>query len=514
MPSEKKAKLIQIIIPIIIIILATLMAFLIDTLGVQFLSQMRVVFNVVFYLYVISACLIIFFEEKSPGKMMSWLLVLILFPGVGLLAYLLFGRSFRKKYRVKTKKVSEYPEWLEDTARRDLNWVSNVDHEVEPICRTLIRLLQNNSDSRLLLYNEVKIMADGGITFVNMLEEMEKAKHVINFEFFIVKDDKLGNTFKELLIKKAKEGVEVNFLYDAVGSWKLSNEYKESLREAGVNVKPFLPNFAPFISRDMNYRNHRKILTIDGQVGFMGGLNIGDEYVGNKEKFGYWRDTHMMFKGESVYALNTIFLDDWEFSGGKVSSLSLHYPKQEIKKHVLMQIASSGPDSDKHVIMQAYFKMIAMARKNIFIESPYLVPEESLLTALKTAALSGVDVRIVIPSIADHFMVYWANQSYIEDLLESGVKIYYYKGGFIHSKSLLVDDLCASVGTANLDIRSMELNFEVNAFIYDKDVIKDLRKDFEEDLYRSELIKLEEFKKRKTYRKVLEAFGRLVSPLQ
>jgi cardiolipin synthase len=221
-----------------------------------------------------------------------------------------------------------------------------------------------------------------------------------------------------------------------------------------------------------------------------------------------------MIEGDAVYDLNNIFIADWEFSGGSIEDLKKHYPQHPVKKQTLMQIASSGPDSDKHVIKQAYFKMIATAKKNIYIESPYLVPEDSLMVALKTAALSGVDVKIIIPYIADHFMVYWANQSNIQDLLESNVEIYYYKGGFIHSKSLLVDDICASVGTANLDIRSMELNFEVNAFIYDESVVRDLRSDFEEDLYRSEKIELEEFKKRKSYRKVLEAFGRLVSPLQ
>lgn len=513
MPSDRRRRFIQIALPIVIIIIGILVAVFIDTIGVQALSQMKFVFTFLFYIYVISACVVVFFEEKSPDKMISWLLVLILFPGVGLAAYLAFGRSFRKKYRVKPKKLGLYSDVF-DESTQVTSYEDLVDDEVLPICKMLIKLLQNNSNARLLVYNEVKIMPDGGITFANMIEELKKAKQIINFEFFIVKDDILGNKIKDILIEKALGGVEVNFLYDAVGSWRLSNDYKDQLINAGVNVRAFLPVIVPFISRNMNYRNHRKILTVDGQIGFMGGLNIGDEYVGNKEKFGYWRDTHMMFKGESVYALNNIFLDDWRFSGGQVDDLKRHYPKLETKHQALMQIASSGPDSERHVIMQAYFKMIAMAKKNIFIETPYLVPEESLLVAIKTAALSGVDVRIVIPYIADHFMVYWANQSNIEDLLKAGVKIYYYKGGFIHSKSLLVDDVCASVGTANLDIRSMELNFEVNAFIYNKEVIKDLRNDFEEDLYRSELIKLEDFENRKAYRKVLEAFGRMVSPLQ
>lgn len=503
-----------ILFPVLVIVIAISTALLIDVFGVVFLSQVKALFRLLFYTYIAGACIVVFFEEKNPQRMMSWLLVLILFPGVGLIAYLAFGRSYRKKRRVKQKRIVDCSDWTGAYSRRDLTCVDEMNYEISSLTRSLITLLQNNSDSNLLLYNEIKIMADGVITFALMLEALENARNTINFEFFIVKDDELGNRFKKLLIKKAKEGVTVNFLYDAVGSWKLSKEYKNSLEEAGVNVLPFLPVIAPFISREFNYRNHRKIITIDGEIGFVGGLNIGDEYIGKKEYFGYWRDTHIMVKGEAVYSLQNIFFDDWYFSGGTIDAKSRHYAPVHNMKPSLMQIAGGGPDSDKNVIMQAYFKMITMAKKSVYITTPYLVPEESLLVALKTSALSGVDVRIIIPRMADHFMVYWANQAYIQDLLESNVKIYYYMGGFIHSKSLMVDDVCASVGSANLDIRSMELNFEVNAFIYDIEVVEELVKDFEEDLIRSELIKLEEFKNRSKYRKILEAFGRLASPLQ
>ena len=507
--KKKKQSILSFIGPIGLIALAVLVALVIDIFGLSFLSQVRSFFRFLFYLYVVSACLIVFLEERNPQRMISWLLVLILFPGVGLVAYLAFGRSFRKKYRVRGKKILKKSE--------DEAFIMAKKKAIEnlpPVCKSLMNLLRNNSEATLLVNNKIKVMADGILTFALMFEAIEKAKEIVNVQFFIVKDDDLGNRFRKLLIKKAKEGVEVNFLYDAVGSWRLSKYYKESLKEAGVTVLPFLPVVAPFISRNMNYRNHRKILTVDGCIAFVGGLNIGDEYIGKKEQFGYWRDTHLMIQGEGAQALNHIFLEDWQFSKGSIKAEDFYYPDLEFKHTSLMQIASSGPDSEKQVIKQAYFKMITMAQKSVYIESPYLVPEEGLLMALKTAALSGVDVKIIIPYIADHFMVYWANQSYIEDLLKSKVKIYYYKGGFIHSKSLLVDDACASVGTANLDIRSMELNFEVNAFIYDFEVIKDLRNDFEEDLLRSEEIKLEDFKKRKKYRKVLEGFGRLVSPLQ
>ncbi|MBI9013640.1 MAG: cardiolipin synthase [Clostridiales bacterium] len=514
MPKKRKPGIVLILAPIVVIAIAVLVLFFIDVFNAKVFKQMKLLFTILFNIYVVIAVLVVLIEKRNPQRMISWLLILVLFPGFGLIAYLMFGRSFRKKYRVKNKKMEVYPKWLEDRKRRDEKWLNTLEYEVDDISRSLIKLLQNNSDSKVLLNNKVKVMADGAITFAVMLEELKRATTVINFQFFIVKEDDLGARFKNVLISKAKQGIEVNFLYDAVGSWKLSSAYLDELRDAGVHVKAFLPVLTPFLSRNFNYRNHRKIVTIDGVVGFVGGLNIGDEYVGKKEYFGYWRDTHLMLKGESVYALNNIFLDDWTFSGGIINDLKSHYPKHKIVDKVLMQIVSCGPDSDKHIIMQGYFKMIALAKRSICITSPYLVPEDSLLVAMKTAALSGVEVRIIIPDIADHFMVYWANQSYIQDLLESNVRIFAYKGGFIHSKSLLVDESCASVGTANLDIRSMELNFEVNAFIYDKSVVRELKNDFYEDLRRSEEIHLDEFKKRKLYRKVLEAFGRLVSPLQ
>lgn len=509
--KKKKQGISALLGPLLIISVAISIILIVDIFGFSFVAKAKSLFSVLFYLYVISACVVVFLEEKNPQRMISWLLILILFPVVGLLAYLAFGRSFRKKRRVKEKKIDKEALPLQSLEERNKNWPTE---DLDPICTSLINLLKNNSGSKVLVRNEVKVMADGVLTFALMLEAIAQAKSVINLEFFIVKNDELGHKFKDLLIEKAQEGVIVNFLYDAVGSWRLSSAYKNSLIDGGVNVKGFLPVVAPFITRNMNYRNHRKILTIDGEVGFVGGLNIGDEYVGKKEVFGYWRDTHLMIKGEGVCSLNNIFVEDWTFSGGLIHDFSAYFPKVTTQHISLMQIASSGPDSDKQVIKQAYFKMIAMAKKSVCIETPYLVPEESLLVALKTAALSGVEVKIIIPYVADHFTAYWANQSHIEDLLASNIKIYYYMGGFIHAKSLLVDDVCASVGSANLDIRSMELSFEVNAFLYDPEVLKDLRTDFEEDLLRSEEILYENFKARKKYRKVLEGLGRLVSPLQ
>jgi cardiolipin synthase len=347
-----------------------------------------------------------------------------------------------------------------------------------------------------------------------LIEAISQAKRHIHLEYFIIKDDQIGNQIRELLIRKAQEGLEVRVIYDDVGSWALSRFFLESLKKAGVEVYPFFKVALPLLSRDLNYRNHRKIVVIDGEIGFVGGLNIGDEYLGQSDKFAFWRDTHLEIRGEAVYGLQTIFLNDWHFVSQEVVEGAKYFPEIGISHPSVVQIAASGPDSEWKSILQAFYKMIASATDKIWITTPYLVPEESLMMGLKTAALSGVDVKIIIPSQPDHFFVYWSSQSNIQSLLEAGVKIYQYKNGFIHSKIMIVDRQFATVGTANLDIRSMEINFEVNAFLYDVDVIIRLEEDFVKDLEESNAYVLERFKKRSIKRKLMEALGRLVSPLQ
>jgi cardiolipin synthase len=270
----------------------------------------------------------------------------------------------------------------------------------------------------------------------------------------------------------------------------------------------------PIFGRELNYRNHRKITVIDGKVGYIGGMNIGDEYRGHSEQLGYWRDTHMRLYGEGVMGLQHYFLMDWAFVSHQLlvdeDYLAIDHPDEE----ALVQVAASGPDTDWEIILQAYFTMIATAKTRIWITTPYLVPEDSVMSGLITAALSGVDVRIIIPSKPDHFLVYWATRANLENLLRSGVKIYTYEKGFIHSKTMIVDHGVASVGTANLDIRSLEINFEINAFLYGEKEIKQLSDDFEEDLCDSIQIEYVDYLQRSRGQRVLEAIGRLVSPLQ
>ncbi len=459
--------------------------------------------------------LVIFLENKNPSRTIAWLMVLVLLPLFGFLFYMLFGRSYRKKSRAENKILIDSDRMTKaaEVQMSLLNYMILPNSE-DPANRRLMQLLLKNAKAPFSLSNEVEVLSDGKTKFKRLMAYMLKAKHHIHMEYFIIKDDAIGNEIAEVLIKKAKEGVKVRVVYDDVGSWALGRRYTGRLQAAGVEIKPFFEVALPVFSRELNYRNHRKIAIIDGEVAFLGGLNIGDEYIGGGRKFTYWRDTHLVLKGEAVYALQTIFLNDWNFVSGEQIEEEVYFPKIEVSHQSLLQIAASGPDSEWKSILQAFYKMIAGAKDRLWITSPYLVPEESLLMGLKTAALSGVDVRIIIPANPDHFFVYWASQSNIEGLLEAGVKIYSYQKGFIHSKIVIVDDLCASVGTANFDIRSMEINFEVNAFLYDTEVIKRLEDDFYKDLESCETLVLETFKKRKWHRKFLEALGRLVSPLQ
>ncbi len=473
------------------------------------------IFGILFSLYILTTVCIIFFENRNPNKTISWILVLFLIPGIGIVFYLLFGQDVRKRWRLK-KKERNTPK-VERAAEIQKQIVESIElfsQEESLVSKRLINLLLANSSSPFYIDSQVEVLTNGKETYGAMFDKIREAYDHIHLEMFIIRDDQVGNALKDLLILKAREGVTVRVLYDSVGCWRLGRRYREELENAGVMVRVFFPVLFPVIRRELNYRNHRKILIVDGVTGFTGGLNIGDEYLGADEKLGFWRDTHIMLIGECVYSLQSIFALDWEFASGEAIAGDRYFPPMSRAGKSIVQIAASGPDSDWETILQAYFTMIATAEKRIWITTPYLVPEESLLMGLKTAALSGVDVRIIIPSKADHFLVYWASRDNIEALLSAGVRIYTYQKGFIHSKILLVDGIGASIGTANLDVRSLEINFEVNAFIYDKSFVERLEQDFENDLYDSMEILLDGHRERGLWPRFLESLGRIVSPLQ
>ncbi|RKD33515.1 cardiolipin synthase [Thermohalobacter berrensis] len=479
-------------------------------------DKIKTYLGIILTIYSIFIATVIFLENKNPSKTIAWLLILILVPVVGFIFYIFLGHNIRRKMKFEKKKYSDFKHltYAVDIQKELLKGTDIFKNVEESLVKSkLINLLLKVSNSPFTSNNRTKILKNGDETFKHIIDEIKNAKHHIHMEYFIIKDDDIGNKIREILIGKAKEGVKVRVIYDDVGCWRLSKNYINSLKASGVEIYPFYPVIFPVLSRELNYRNHRKIVVVDGRVGFIGGLNIGDEYLGLNPRLGFWRDTHIKIEGEAVYGIQNTFLKDWEFVSGKYISGKSYYPKLPYYGEQIIQITPSGPDTEWRSIMKAYFTMIATAEERVWIATPYLVPEDSINTALMTAALSGIDVRIIIPSKPDHILVYWASRSNIEDLLKAGVKIYTYEKGFIHSKLLLVDGEVASVGTANLDIRSLEMNFEINSFIYDKEVVKELEKDFIEDLSHSKEVILEEHLKRNILVKFKESIGRLLSPL-
>ncbi len=468
-----------------------------------------------FTLYAVSICALIFLEQKNPAKTMSWLLVFLAFPFVGFFFYIFLGQSFHKKYRAKRKRLRSM-DTQKRTAFIQKEILSRVDNpwNAQVFERRMGKLLLQNSDSPLYMRSATESFINGQSAFVKILESIRTAVDHVHLEYFIIRNDAIGNAIKDALIDCAKRGVRVRMIYDSVGSWRLTKGYVNALKQSGVEVKAFFPVAFPYFRRELNYRNHRKILVVDGRVGFLGGLNIGDEYLGKSKIFGYWRDTHLKIEGEAVYGLQSIFLMDWEFVTSEIIAGPEFFPKYEGDGVEHVQIVASGPDAEWDALLQAYHSLVSGANHHVYIATPYLVPEEGLMLALRTAALSGVDVRILIPEKPDHFFVYWATQGNIEDLLKAGISIYRYQKGFMHSKLILVDGECATVGTANFDIRSLEINFEANAFLYDEKTIVNLEEQFLKDLQDSKQIIYKQFLNRPFRRKFFEAVGRFVSPLQ
>ena len=455
--------------------------------------------------YAVVAALTVFFEESNPDRANLWLFTLLLFPFVGLAAYLFFGpnvRSVPHRWRV-----------FRSSRRRRKGHPFGASHEA---ANGLERLLEVSSGAVPTTGNAARILLDGEQTFSAIEETLASARSVIHMEYFSVARDKQGTRIKDLLIDRVRAGVKVRFLYDAVGSWRIGREYVEELRAAGAEVRAFMPAaFARFRS-GLNHRDHRKIVVVDGGVGFLGGLNIGDRYRGEDPRLGRWRDTHLRLEGPAVRELDRVFLELWtQCIDGKAvcevqepQSQTQGNPSPE-REGVPVQIASSGPGFAFRAIADGYFHLIASARRRVWITTPYLVPGEALSNALSIAARSGVDVRVIIPSEADHTLVFWASQFNADTLLKNGIRVFSYKGGFIHAKTMVADSEIASIGTANLDVRSLEINYEVQAFMRSKELAAELETAFLNDLELSEEESLAGRRGRPLVKKVQAAIGRL-----
>jgi len=464
----------------------------------KFLDIGSVVLFIGYQLYIIFTVFVIVRENRRPVTTISWMLVLILIPFVGLFLYFLFGRNVRKEKLFDRKKIQDLEKINAfDTDKPRGRTVEDVQLNGKVAAKkNIINLLQNN----------------GPETYEALLSEIEKAKAFIHLEFYIFEEGKIAEKLKELLVRKCSEGVEVRMIYDAVGSWKLGRKYLNELRTNGVEVQSFMPVLFPYFTSKLNYRNHRKMVIVDGKIGFVGGINISDKYIYDAE-LKFWRDSHLCVCGEAVHSMQMVFAIDWFFLTSQFLGEKKYFFRCETKKTQWMQIISSGPDSDSAFIMDAYFAAIATAKESVYISTPYFLPTESILQALKSVSLAGVDVRMILPGVSDINVVQYSARSYIEELLKADIKVYLYQEGFIHAKLLTVDGVITSVGTANMDYRSFEHNLEVNAVIYDEEVAVAVMHCFEKDILASEEIKLEEWKKRSYGEKTLESFARLLSPL-
>jgi len=463
------------------------------------------------------AAILIFMERRNIAATWAWLMVLLFLPGLGFIIYLFLGQrlSQRRLYKLREGQFSRFLKTVEAQKQQLRNRVLPLN---DPAMQAHQDLLYLNLETDTALYtqdNEVEVFTEGNGLFRSLLQDIREAQDHIHLQFFIVRNDELGRQVMAALTERALAGVTVRFLYDALGSRGVNARFFRELTEAGGTVTPFFPSRIPHRYMWINYRNHRKLAVIDGNLGYIGGFNIGDEYLGLDQRMGYWRDTHLRIKGSAVHVIQARFLLDWNLAaeGDHMGEEPRYFPDIRGEGRVGIQVVSSGPNSEKEQIKHAYLKMIYQAQKRIYLQSPYLVPDESLLAALKNAAMSGVDVRIMLPARPDHVFVYWASLSYLGELLQSGVRCFLYEKGFLHAKMLTVDGELSSVGSANLDIRSFRINFETNAFLFDRITTRQLEEIFLIDLADCVELTPEAFEQRPWQAKLKESLARLLSPI-
>ncbi|WP_410512661.1 cardiolipin synthase [Paenibacillus sp. BR2-3] len=494
-----------------LVIIGALVAFYYFGFGI-FGSTGGTIISIFSTLTVISISLAIFMENRNPSTTMAWILLLALIPVLGLVFYFLFGQNVfkRRKFDKKAQRdLLAYERIENDVLRMHQDWSI-----FDPARQKLLGLAQRLARTPISFTSETRILTNGEETFGTLLLELRQAEHHIHMEYYIFRSDHIGTRIQQVLIEKARAGVTVRFLYDAVGSLGLSKAFLKELIDAGVQVAAYGQSTS-FLSSRVNYRNHRKIVVIDGDVGFLGGLNVGDEYLSRSKTYGFWRDTHMLVRGEAVRTMQIIFLQDWmHTTGEKIMEQDYLSPKlRYVAGDGAVQIIASGPDNERRSLKNIFFSMITSAQKSVWIASPYFIPDEDILTALRVAAMSGLDVRLLFPAKPDKWLPFLASHSYFPALLDSGVKIFEYEKGFIHSKLLIVDGEIATIGTANMDMRSFHLNFEVNALLLQTDSVKRIVADFERDLLSTRQIVEETFMDKRLHERLLESAARLMSPL-
>lgn len=470
---------------------------------------------IILSVYIIQIALIAILEFRRPQRAVAWLILSLCCPPAGLVLYYFMGADYWRGRRIRRRSSSGH-RGLVTELQGKIDIVSDVSQSGNPQLmgeEHLLRLLCGLSEYPLTGGNACQILRDGQEAYRAMLEAMEDAREHIHIEFYIFRSDEAGERFQDVMIRKARQGVKVRLLCDGLGSLRLSRPFVRALRQAGVEVHFFLRPLPALASRRFNYRNHRKIVVVDGTVGFTGGFNIGDEYLGKDPQVGHWRDTHVRIEGDAVYSLQDVFLQDWQLAAGNARSHPRLYPKHCGPGSETVLVVASGPDRAVDATQALFTAAIGAAKQRIWITSPYFIPDPAISRALKNAVLGGTDVRIIIPGKPDSQLVYQASLSYLENLQDAGIKFYRYTAGFMHAKVMVIDDLFAAVGSANLDMRSCYSNFELTTLLFDPGRITSLAEDYKRDLERSEFIEPQLFKRRGRKVKLIQGLCQLFSPL-
>jgi len=485
--------------------------------------------SITFFLYFIYAlCVIvvtvkIVLDNRHPQVAIAWLLAIYFIPYVGVIVYIFAGVNWKSKKIVKNRPEEFFGVQLKSILERQRHYLQQHRSDKDNDVMKVITLLLNSSNSIITLNNSVRAYFGGNRLFPRMLADLAAARSSIHMEFFIWKSDALGNKILEILVERARAGIEIRLIFDGVGSFaRISREYKRRLQRAGIEFRTFLDPKNPLFGRLINYRNHRKIVVIDGEIGYTGGMNIGDEYITGGKRFACWRDTHMRLRGESVRLLQGVFLIEWHNSGAGLLRDRKYFPgvpsdgsqqPEFAGRRLPVQVICSGPDSTWDSLKLLFFTLISNANEEVLIQSPYFIPDESIQSAMETAALGGVRVRFMMTGVPDKRIAYWAAQTYFQRMLKAGVEILLYQAGFFHPKMIVVDGRMATVGTANLDIRSLQLHYELNLVVYDRDSARQLRQQFDRDAGQCRKIAAADIAEQSTAVRLRNSISRMFAPL-
>ena len=479
------------------------------------------VYEIFYLVALVLVCLRIIYDTNTSTKALAYLLLVIFLPFAGIIFYFSFGINHRRR-KIYSKKLIRDDELAKKLDEEILQYSKhNFENAGTAIqsSKKLAYMLAKDSKSALTANNAVKLLINGENKFPEVLRALEAAKNHIHIEYYIYEDGEIARAIEQVLVQKAKEGVAVRFIYDDFGSRSVRRKLVRRLKTAGVKVFPFYKMTLLALGIRVNYRNHRKIIVVDGRIAFVGGINVSDRYV-NRPGAGkklFWRDTHLRIEGPGVLYLQYLFLCDWNFCAkDNLEPNQFFFPRPSSLPDIgnkIVQIAGSGPDSDTPTVLFSLLQTINLAEKEILISTPYFIPGESILDALIVTSLGGVSIKILVPGISDSAIVNAAARSYYGDLLNAGVEIYMYRKGFVHAKTIVADRKMAIVGTANMDARSFDLNFEVNAIVYNEEFAGELTRVFFDDIKDAEKIHAGEWELRPWYKKLIEKTARLVSPL-